>query len=343
MTHIKRRQTRAHIAPSDAAVRLREANRLAKEAAALTRSAKVNPFDNIWSSGTHVTEVEYIIKGWLVRSHVSIAYAPPRSGKSWVAILMALCVATGTDFSGQPVDCGKVVYFAAENPDEVKRNIATQAKALGFDAALVSKNLHVIDAGIAITEAKIDQLIDGWERARSMPNLIIYDTFTDAAVQSLQSESVVTRAYDVLSHLAEQTQAHVLVLHHTKPSGQGVTGSSRILACFGDQISITAAEGVIRAEVIRLKGGEVGSPTLLQDCETVDGLPYVIELAEEENPFATVAQEITSYLLTVSASRAAVIARSLGLSIDAVTSPLELLCASKVVIRDAVTGCYSLS
>ncbi|MEM5373529.1 AAA family ATPase, partial [Paraburkholderia azotifigens] len=55
---------------------------------------------------------------WMVDSVVPegnvVIFGPPGSCKSFIALDMALCVASGIDWHGHPVKQGKVVYVASE-------------------------------------------------------------------------------------------------------------------------------------------------------------------------------------------------------------------------------------
>src|SRR4051812_5462453 len=57
---------------------------------------------------------EYLIPGILPRESAAMIYGAAGSTKSFLALDMALCVATGTPWMGRPVQRGCALYVAAE-------------------------------------------------------------------------------------------------------------------------------------------------------------------------------------------------------------------------------------
>ena len=51
----------------------------------------------------------------IVPGGVNIIAGDEKSGKSWLMLLLAVCIATGQDFLGHHVDQGKVLYLSLED------------------------------------------------------------------------------------------------------------------------------------------------------------------------------------------------------------------------------------
>jgi hypothetical protein len=63
---------------------------------------------------------DYLIDGIVQRRSIYSLTAPTNTGKTAVALLIAAYVALGLTLSGREVEKGKVLYFAGENPDDVR-------------------------------------------------------------------------------------------------------------------------------------------------------------------------------------------------------------------------------
>jgi hypothetical protein len=77
---------------------------------------------------------DYLIDGLLQRRYVYSMTAPTGSGKTALALLFAAHIALGKELGGREVEKGKVLYFAGENPDDVRsRWIKQRQSALRID------------------------------------------------------------------------------------------------------------------------------------------------------------------------------------------------------------------
>jgi hypothetical protein len=63
---------------------------------------------------------DYLIDGVLIRRWIYVLTAPTNAGKTAVALCIVAHVITGTALAGHEVEKGKMLYLAAENPDDVR-------------------------------------------------------------------------------------------------------------------------------------------------------------------------------------------------------------------------------
>jgi AAA domain len=68
----------------------------------------------------HFVPPDYLVEGILQRRYVYSLTAPTHSGKTCVALRIAAHVSLGLELAGCEVSKGRVVYFAGENPDDVR-------------------------------------------------------------------------------------------------------------------------------------------------------------------------------------------------------------------------------
>lgn len=76
---------------------------------------------------------DYLIEGLLQRRFFYSLTARTGDGKTAVVLLIAACIALGRAIGGRSVERGKVLYFAGENPTDVKMRWIAMAERMGFD------------------------------------------------------------------------------------------------------------------------------------------------------------------------------------------------------------------
>jgi 5S rRNA maturation endonuclease (ribonuclease M5) len=76
---------------------------------------------------------DYAIDGLVQQRFCYSLTAPTGHGKTAVALLISACKALGLPIGSRAVDPGRVLYFAGENPDDVRMRWIALADKMGFD------------------------------------------------------------------------------------------------------------------------------------------------------------------------------------------------------------------
>src|ERR1019366_6634084 len=74
---------------------------------------------------------DYLIDGLLQRRYIYSMTAPTGFGKTCIALRIAAHVPLGMELAGRQVEKGRVLYFAGENPDDVRTRWIKQCEELG--------------------------------------------------------------------------------------------------------------------------------------------------------------------------------------------------------------------
>jgi hypothetical protein len=101
---------------------------------------------DILSFTKEIGPLSYIVEPFLRSASLYTLTAATGSGKTALLVSMAFAVATGRgDILGQEVQLGRVAYFTAENPDDLRMRFAVGLDALGIKAADVRGRISVFD------------------------------------------------------------------------------------------------------------------------------------------------------------------------------------------------------
>ncbi len=221
---------------------------------------------------------EWLVQNILVEGTTSIISADSGSFKSFVALDLALCIATGTPFHGRDAKAGNVVYVAPEGFYTIRDRATAWLLSHGLERP---KNFHILRAPVAIAEAgTVHAFAD--ELAKFNPAFIVLDTLSQCALGlNENSNDEMARFVAGMMQLGTRSGAHVCAVHHNAKAG-GFRGASAIHANVDARISLERPEGdatntvFVRCEKQR---GKPFAPFALRGEEIV--LPYPDEYGEE--------------------------------------------------------------
>jgi RecA-family ATPase len=158
--------------------------------------------------------VEYVVPGYIPEG-LTVLAGRPKHGKSWLALGLAVAVATGGVALGSiPVKKGRVLYLALE--DNERRLQQRLQQIIPENANL--ENLHVdtecprLDEGGRIA---LHQWLDSAKDTR----LVIIDVFNKIRAEGRSSDTPYEadyRALAALKRLADERRIAIMIVHHTR-------------------------------------------------------------------------------------------------------------------------------
>lgn len=220
---------------------------------------------------------EHLIKGVLTKAELSMLLGESQSGKSFLAIDIAMAVARGVDWFGHKVRRGGVVYQAGESAVGVRRK---RFPAYRIGHAVTDPFLPLVllqgpldlYSGDDPTEAFIEECRH-WGRRfdRVAPlELIVIDTFNKATPGANENDGkdmglVLARC----DRIRRETGAHVMLVHHLNAGGTKARGHTSLFANVENVITVTRLPDChdtdnrqIRSwKVAKQKDGEDGKET----------------------------------------------------------------------------------
>lgn len=236
---------------------------------------------------------------WLVRNYVeadslALLFGDPNCGKSFAAIDMACCIATGEPWHGHRTKQGAVFYIAGEGQNGLDRRFAAWSQGNGIDLTdtpLFSASrpaMLVSAAGAAEVANAVQALVD---EAGQNPALIVVDTLArnfGGDENSQEDMAAFIANLDNFLRKSGEWDATVLIVHHSghadKSRGRG---SSALKGALDAEYSLAMGEDkVIRFEATKMK--DAGFP---------DPLAFRMEVVELDGELDDEGQPVTSVVL----------------------------------------------
>jgi KaiC/GvpD/RAD55 family RecA-like ATPase len=156
-------------------------------------------------------ERHFLVEGILARGHLAMLGGRPKSGKSWLALQLAMAVDMGKPFLGKPTQQGHVLYAPLEDgPERLHRRahglgwVAQQSKAI---FKLLPLNTPSGDLGPGL-----DQL----EEAAPNFDLIIIDTLSMllSGRISENDNTAMGSIINEIARIAHSSNCAILLIHH---------------------------------------------------------------------------------------------------------------------------------
>lgn len=209
----------------------------------------------------------------------------PKTGKTWVAIDMAVSVASGTPFLGKyPTQQGPVVIYSPEGPDEeLDERIHQVAVRRGLDENDLP--LHIIDSHQLFLNSTLDQQDIRLMAEKVQPVLTIFDPLVECFNGNENHNEEVNLMARFLTKLAKEASTAIMLTHHMQKSGKQIRGASALEA-FGDSYIYISRSKIGRVYMEFVQRHAAPADPVDLELTTVDGNTCyrVIESAPEEKP-----------------------------------------------------------
>jgi RecA-family ATPase len=180
-------------------------------------------------------EPEWLVSG-VLSDGLSVMYGPPKAGKTFAALSMALHVGSGTHWFGTKVKRGPVLYVSGEGQGGLHKRIEGWKKATGLRAS----DLYVIPFPVRLgVPEHVSALIADTHAVGA--KLVVIDTLA-RSMSGMDENSAqdMGKVIAGLGYLKAQTNTGVLILHHSGVEGTRPRGST---ALFGAADTLMRVDG----------------------------------------------------------------------------------------------------
>lgn len=218
-----------------------------------------------------LTEIKWVVDDYIEADSLAQVFGDPGGGKSFVAIDLACCVATGKPWHGHEVKQGSVFYIAGEGHNGLARRL--KAWQIGNGTSLAGVPLYkshraaqLYDATeAAVVAESIKQLS---AEANCIPSMIVIDTLArnhGGDENSTQDMNSFIQHLDV--YLRQPWKCCVMVVHHSGVADKDRSrGSTALKGALDAEYRCQLDSGTksIAFESKKMKDAEMPSPKNFQ-------------------------------------------------------------------------------
>ena len=160
-------------------------------------------------------EIEYLISRMIPKPGRIIITGPPKVGKSFLALQVALAVAQGAPhFLGRQVKKGKVLYLQFDTPDAIWKERLDDLAAAGVD---LSGDFHLIHPDDAMHRVDIREQTTRHQIERLLgtvnPDLVVIDVLRKIHDAQENDSTEMKQVFDVINTMFAGFS--LVMLHHT--------------------------------------------------------------------------------------------------------------------------------
>ena len=200
----------------------------------------------------------WLIKGVLPAADLAVLYGASGSGKSFMALDMAMAIARGEPWRGHRTTKGRVAYVCAEGAGGFRRRL--QAYAHQHAVPLDQIDLFVIPAAPDLLKGDDVRALIKALKAAGPWALVIMDTFAQVMPGGNENSGEdVGKALGHCKTISAVLGCPILLIHHSgKDETRGARGRSGLRAACDTEMEVIRAEQERALTVTKQKDGEEG-------------------------------------------------------------------------------------
>jgi AAA domain-containing protein/IclR-like helix-turn-helix domain-containing protein len=206
----------------------------------------------------------WLIEDVLPAQSLAVLYGAPGVGKTFLALDMALSIASARKWAGRETTPGAVVYIVAEGVAGLSKRL--KAWCVAREVSEVPRVYLVPDAPQLAQRADVEQLVKDLRAQIPEPiSLVIIDTMARCFVGGDENSAKdVGELISGADRLRKQLDCAVLLVHHTTKKGDSERGSSALRGAPETMISIQSASGTVTVTCEKQKDAEPFNPIPLR-------------------------------------------------------------------------------
>ena len=224
---------------------------------------KLMPFNTIGLG----TNRRYLVKGIVPYPGLTVVWGPPKSGKSFWTLDLAMHVALGREYRGKRVQQGPVVYCCFEGQSGVSARLEAYRQRFLCEEADVPFYLQPAPMDLIKEHADLITAIRGLD---SSPVAVVLDTLNRSLNGSENSDEDMGAYIKATDAIRDSFDCSVLVVHHCGINDSRPRGHTSLTGAADARLAVTrdAAKNII-VDVEFMKDGE-GCDPIVSALESVE-------------------------------------------------------------------------
>lgn len=190
----------------------------------------------------HLPLVSFLVSEILPRGGACEMHGPPGVGKSFIALDLAMSVATGRPFLGHAVERASVIYVAAEGSSGLPNRVGAWKRRHGYHGR---QGVRFIPEPVGLLDAaNVSRFLAAMRTAADQPGLIVFDTLARCMVGGEENSAKdMGLVIDNVARIQKATGASVLLIHHTRKDGESERGSTALRGAMDAMFAVRGEEG----------------------------------------------------------------------------------------------------
>ena len=220
---------------------------------------------------------------WLIQDYVpcnsmAMIYGPPGSGKTFMALDMALHIAHGKEWHNKAIEQGSVVYVAGEGVGGLRKRLQAWHKHYQLQP---QAPLHIIPQAVGLLEnQEIENLITTIQMCAKDVKMVVFDTVARCMTGDENSAQDMGQAIKAMDTIKQQFGCCVVPIHHSgKDRDRGARGSTAMIGAVDVSLRIDRQEKMLSLTTEKQKDAEAEDITWF----TTDSIPLDdLDIGESE-------------------------------------------------------------
>lgn len=230
-----------------------------------TQPATQPRFRFVAANSMPIKPVAWLVDQYVEEDALTVMYGPPGKGKSFVALDLSCCIASGIEFHGHAVKPGVSIYVAGEGHNGLARRLHAWAQ---LNNVVVPQLMFISEAptdlSSATNAARVAEAVQAIaDTTGEAPVLIVIDTMARNFGGDENSATDVGQFIRNVDALRRHWKATVLIVHHSgKDSDRGARGSSALKGAADAEYEVSRNEDdkIIRLTPRKMKDAEEPEP-----------------------------------------------------------------------------------
>jgi hypothetical protein len=220
------------------------------------------------------TEGNFLVDGLIPAADLTVLWGPPKCGKTFWAIDLAMHVASGLSYRGRKVKQGPVVYCSLEGNHE----FAARAHAAANVLSLKDPDFFLYRDRLVFTKlSQSHGLTEEIRKLSIIPVLVVIDTLNKSLDGSENSDEDMTHYTRCVEGIFREFGCSVMILHHCGKAADKPRGH-------------TSLTGTCAAQLKMMRSGKSTNPMLVSTI-----IEFMKDGAEGAEMFSWIKQTTVGY------------------------------------------------